>query len=69
MGSDSQNWVSILINWFPMLLLIAAWIFFLRGFRGKGFTTQYQRDCMDLSRRNVEALERIAKLLETRFPN
>ena len=27
---------SILINWFPMLLLIAVWLFFMRQMRGAG---------------------------------
>jgi ATP-dependent Zn protease len=62
-----QNWSDIFINWFPMLLLIGVWIFFLtRMRRNGGYTTQYQRDCMDLTRRQVEALERIVKLLEAK---
>ncbi len=27
---DESTWVNILISWFPMLLLIAVWIFFMR---------------------------------------
>jgi ATP-dependent Zn protease len=60
-----QSLSDIFINWFPMLLLIGVWIFFImRLRRNGGITTQYQRDCMDLTRRQVDALERIVKLLE-----
>ena len=62
MTIGGQNWVEILINWFPMLLLIGVWIFFLRRMRGG--PSKYQTDCYDLARRQAEALERIAALLE-----
>jgi len=55
--------VEILINWFPMLLLIAVWIFIMARMRG-GYLTRYQKDCMELTRRQVEALERIANIIE-----
>ncbi len=29
-------WMSLLINWFPMLLLIGVWIFFMRQMQGTG---------------------------------
>jgi ATP-dependent Zn protease len=53
--------VDILINWFPMLLLLGVWLFFIRRM---STGTKYQQDCMDLTRRQVEALERIVVLLE-----
>ena len=57
--------IDFLINWFPMLLLIAVWVFFLQRMRsGKGYFSKYQKDCMELTRRQVEALERIANILE-----
>jgi ATP-dependent Zn protease len=56
--------VEIFINWFPMLLLIGVWIFFLRRVGGTGWVTKYQRDHLDLTRRQVEAFERIAAALE-----
>jgi len=44
--------MGIFINWFPMLLLIAVWVFFLRRVQGgKGYLTQYQKDCMALTER------------------
>ena len=61
MTIGGQNWVDILVNWFPMLLLIGVWILFcMRG----GPYTKYQKACYDLARRQAEALERIAALLE-----
>jgi len=57
--------MGIFINWFPMLLLIAVWVFFLRRVQGgKGYLTQYQKDCMALTERQVIALEKIAAALD-----
>ncbi len=50
---------SILISILPMLLLIGAWIFFMRRMNSSG-------DIASLERRKVEALERIAVALEMR---
>ena len=33
---DSPLWQSILISWFPMLLLIGVWVFFMRQMQGGG---------------------------------
>jgi ATP-dependent Zn protease len=55
--------LDIVINWFPMLLLIGVWIYFLRRMRGAPMT-KYQKDRFDLTRRQVESLERIASALE-----
>jgi ATP-dependent Zn protease len=57
--------VDIFINWFPMLLLIVVWIFFLRRMQGGGrYMTQYQRDYMAMAERQTQVLERIAVALE-----
>ena len=57
--------MGIFINWFPMILLIGVWIFFLRRMQGsKGYLTQYQKDCMALTERQAVALEKIAKALD-----
>ena len=60
------NVIDILINWFPMLLLIGVWIFFLRrmGMGGGRYMSQYQRDYMAMAQRQTEILERIAVALE-----
>jgi ATP-dependent Zn protease len=64
---DKQLIIDTLINWFPMLLLIAVWIFFLVRMRG-GYGSKYQKDCMEMWRRQVEALERIAATLDKKTP-
>lgn len=61
----SQNWIEVLLNWLPMLLLIGVWLFVFLRMRSGPFT-KYQKDCLDLTRRQVEALEHIAALLEKR---
>ncbi len=54
----------ILINWFPMLLLIGVWIFFLRRMGGGGFLSPYQKEILGLYRRQADAMERVAAALE-----
>jgi len=51
--------IGIFVNWFPMLLLIGVWVFFMQRMRGQGGAWDYQK-------RKVEALERIAAALEKR---
>jgi ATP-dependent Zn protease len=58
--------VDILINWFPMLLLVGVWIFFLRRMGAAGVLSNYQKNYLELARRQAESLERIAALLEKR---
>jgi cell division protease FtsH len=33
---DENHLLSILVNWFPMLLLIGVWVFFMRQMQGGG---------------------------------
>jgi cell division protease FtsH len=35
-NGDDMSFLSVLISWFPMLLLIAVWIFFMRQMQGAG---------------------------------
>ena len=55
--------IGVLINWFPMILLIGVWIYFLRRMRG-GIYGKYQQESITLLRRQADALERIADALE-----
>jgi ATP-dependent Zn protease len=55
--------IDIFINWLPMIVLIGVWMYFLRRMRG-GPYSKYQQESMDLTRRQVECLERIAATLE-----
>jgi ATP-dependent Zn protease len=62
LGNDS---LEVLISWFPMLLLVAVWVHFLWRQSG-GYTGKYQKDHMEVARRQADALERIASALEKR---
>ena len=53
--------VGIFVNWFPMLLLIGVWIFFVRKYQGGGGAGPW-----GYQKRTAEALERIAAALEKR---
>jgi hypothetical protein len=64
-----QSLVEIIIDMAPMLLLVGVWIFFIFRIRRGGFVSQHQKDCLELTRRQTEALERIAKLLEAKAPH
>lgn len=64
MTIGGQSIAEIAINWFPMFVLIGVWIVFLVRMRG-GYS-KYQIECMELTRRQVESLERIAAILEKR---
>lgn len=57
--------VGLLVNWFPLILLIGVWIFFMFRMR-KGPLWKFQRDGLDIQRRQADALERIAAALEKR---
>jgi len=59
MSIANTDWMAILINWFPMLLIFGVWVFFLRQMQtGKGLHSN--------QRRIADALERIADALEKR---
>jgi ATP-dependent Zn protease len=59
MNIANQDWIAILINWFPMLLIFGVWVFFLRRMQsGNGLYGN--------QRRIADALERIADALEKR---
>ena len=55
--------LDILINWFPMILLIGAWFWIMQRMRS-GKMSKYQQECFDVAKRQAEALERIAAALE-----
>ena len=59
MNLENMDWMGVLINWFPMLLIFGVWIFFLRQMQsGKGIYSNQRRIAI--------ALERIADALEKR---
>jgi hypothetical protein len=71
---DDPNLLSVLINWFPMLLLIGVfgwWVFlcwragaFKRGSMSQG---QYLQDILNETKRNNAALEAIITKMDARL--
>lgn len=61
--------IEILVSWFPMLLLIAVWIYFTRQMRGKsGKSIQdLQADLIEEQRRHNANLERLITQIDQRL--
>lgn len=62
MNSSNVDWMSVLINWFPLLLIVGVWLYFIWKMRGGAS----QKNYLSLATRQAEALERIAAALEKR---
>ena len=60
MNGANPDLIRIFVNWFPMLLLIGVWVFFMRR-QGGGVAAPWM-----YQKRTAEALERIAAALEKR---
>jgi hypothetical protein len=56
--------LSAIINWLPMLAIVALWIFYIWWIRNR-----YQRDYMALIAKQTEAIERVAAALERKSTN
>jgi ATP-dependent Zn protease len=60
---EQPTLISVLIGWFPMLLLIGVWIYFMRRFRmqsASGMTQfQYMEELLKETRRHNDQLERL----------
>jgi Na+/H+ antiporter NhaC len=66
-SQDSKEmWETIFVSWFPMLLLIGVWIYFMRKMRGKGQTWSAEQTNQHLEKIG-QSLERIAKALEKKW--
>jgi len=59
MNTANAEWIGILINWFPLVLIFGVWLFFFRQMKTGGGIYGNQR-------RMADALERIATALEKR---
>lgn len=60
-----EAWLNMLISWFPFILLIAFWIFFMKKMKTSRQGELVERTFQHMDR--VEALlERIARNLEER---
>ena len=64
--TSREIWETLLINWFPMLLLIGVWIYFMRNMRKQsGKWQSWGGEEINQHLENIEqSLERIAKALE-----
>ncbi len=68
-----RDWLDVFINWFPMLLLIAVWIYFIvaggSSLKGKTGKTQGQllEESVDEMKRQNDLLEKIMKDQEVRL--
>jgi ATP-dependent Zn protease len=62
-GQSKETWETLLTSWFPILLLIAVWIYFMRQRGGK-----WQSGSNEETNRHLErigqSLDRIANALE-----
>ena len=57
--------IDIIINWIPMIFLIGAWFYIMRKY-SSGRYSKYQQECLEVAKRQADAIERIAAALETR---
>lgn len=62
-GMSLQN---LLINWGPMLLLIAVWLYFLTRMKKGTWVAPWQKEQAETLKAATKALERIAAALEKR---
>ena len=57
--------IKIFVSWFPMIVLIAVWIFFMRKMRGpQNQTVVYLKRQNELMEEYIKVSERIAFALE-----
>jgi len=59
MTSANVDWMALVINWGPMVLIFGVWLYFLRQMQNRGGYYGNQK-------RVADALERIAAALEKR---
>jgi ATP-dependent Zn protease len=64
--TSREMWETLLINWFPMLLLIGVWIYFMRNMKkSPGKWQSSDGDEINQHLEKIEqSLERIARALE-----
>ena len=60
--------LDILISWFPMLLLIGVWIYFMRSMRPKSGISQFEylEQILAETRRHNNELEKLLARVEQR---
>ena len=54
--------VAILVNWLPMAILIAVWIYFMRSMKGLGRTHEVQKRCIEWMDKTEKLLEELVQI-------
>lgn len=63
-----MSWQDAFVSWFPMLLLIAVWIFFMRQLQSGGSpNNKYLADLLVEQRRHNEMLEKLLTQIDVRL--
>jgi ATP-dependent Zn protease len=57
------NFIEALVSWFPMLLLISVWVFFMRQMKGS-WKTSSGKSGIEIAEQNMIELKRHNDLLE-----
>ena len=65
----AEDWIGIFVSWLPMILIIGIWIFLIFQMRSGKYLTAWQKECIDLARRQTQATERILAILESKEKN
>jgi len=66
MEYEAHSWTNVLISWFPFILLIAFWIYFMRKGGLVGRQAKHFERSQAFMDRQEQLLERIAVALEER---
>ena len=69
---QGYDWLGVLVNWFPIVLIMGVWILFVRRMQGGGGYYKnlmaVQKEHAEQARRMADALERLAAAAEKRGP-
>lgn len=68
---ESSSLTNVLLNWLPMLLLMAVWVYFMRktGVSGSMSYTQYLEASLAEQRKQNELLIAVIDKLDKRISN
>ncbi len=62
------NWIDTLVAWFPMLLLIGVWIYFMRSMGGGGMTySKYLEQHLTEARRHNDLMMKLIEKMDARI--
>lgn len=68
--NEGINWIELLISWFPMLLLIGVWVYYMQQYGGRtksGLSQmQYLEQLLEETRRHNQQMEKLMERLAER---